>query len=235
MSPASSRHSCLPLLVIPASPSRHSCGGRNPEGRGSGASPPPATAGLPNHPHPPYRRTPVSRGAGHAIHQPLSISPAPSRHSCPPPRHSCGGRNPEGRGSGESPPPATSTHPNPPYRRRPVSRGAGHVVHQPLSISQPPHVIPAEAGIQRGGGAGRPHHQPQQPHPTTPTLHTGGGRYPGARGKPSTNPSRSSQPPHVIPSPQLVIPAKAGIQRGGEAGYAQSRDLHPSPHPDTSS
>ena len=63
---------------------RSGCGGRNPEVRRGGASLPPATSALPNHPHPPYRRTPVSRGAGHAIHQPLSISPAPSRHSCHP-------------------------------------------------------------------------------------------------------------------------------------------------------
>ena len=49
----------------------------------------------------------------------------PRRHSCPPRRHSCEGRNPEVRGRGH--PRKYSVyhphHPQPPYRRRPVSRG----------------------------------------------------------------------------------------------------------------
>ena len=180
-----------------------------------------------------------------------------------------------------------------PYRRKPVSMGrAGQPHHQLLPFLRPLRVIPAQAGIQRGGTAGRPHPRPlspsqpsvgatrqspvppqREPPTLTPTppalpyppprhscegrnpegrprgasrppanstlaphrrLHTGEGRYPGAaaRGIPTTNPSREPPPTPPLASflPLLVIPAKAGIQRGGSAGDPDHQPI-PSSHP----
>ena len=63
-------------------------------------------------------------------------------------------------------------------------------------IPVPPHfVIPAKAGIQRGGEECGKASRVSEAKPTFP---------------------RAPAPRFVIPAPHFVIPAKAGIQRGGE-------------------
>ena len=161
-----------------------------------------------------------------------------------PTRHSGGGRNPEGRGRGES-----QKSQNPQFRQLP-SRPFVSFVDNPRHSNRPP-VIPAAAGIQRGGAAGHPtnhknptNHSSDNPLrapscpswtiPVIPTAHPSFRRRPESRGAgtwgipPITKTPRITvqttpfaplsvlrgQSPSFRP-PHTVIPAKAGIQGRG--------------------
>ena len=98
------------------------------------------------------------------------------------------------------------------------SRGGGNLSlrhPQHLPARTPPIVVPAEAGIQRGGVCGSPtttpHRAPDSPHPVV-----------GAIRESPVPPQRELPPPPPTelagPNTPLVIPAKAGIQRGGAKG-----------------
>ncbi len=85
--------------------------------------------------------------------------------------------------------------------------------------TNPPRVIPAQAGIQRGRGAGRPHYRPQPQSPSTSVLHTGESRYPVAGN------------PHHQPPPSLHTTPNLRSRESGNPG--QRRSGVASPHPDT--
>ena len=146
-----------------STPFRHSCESRNPEGRcHGGALPPP---------------TPVASPTPTILVGAIRESPIPPRRERPTPfRHSCESRNPGGRHRAGQPhhqPPVASPTPTilvGAIRESPVPPPAGTPplpTELPVSPSLPhPHrVIPAKAGIQRGGvRAGCPHHQPPSRH-----------------------------------------------------------------------
>ena len=171
-----------------------------------------------------------------------------------PHRHSGGGRNPEGRGGG------TSQKSQKSQFRQPPSRPFVSFVDNPRHSNRPP-VIPAAAGIQRGGDVGNPtNHKnhtnhssdnslraPSRPSwtiPVIPTAHPSFRRRPESRGAGTwgiplitkitritvqttpfaplvsfvDNPRHSNRPP--------VIPAAAGIQRGGDVGNPTNHKNH---------
>ena len=115
--------------------------------------------------HPSFRRRPESRGARRrdiplitkitvqtTPFAPLSVLRGQSPSFQPPTRHSGGGRNPEGRGRGESHQSQKSHESQ--FRQLP-SRPLVSFVDNPRHSDRPP-VIPAAAGIQRGGDVGNP-------------------------------------------------------------------------------
>ena len=145
----------------PFAPPRHSCEGRNPQGKGGGASFP----SFPNHgnhgsptlppsrpPTPsPENRNPKGKGGGascpsfpnHGNHGSPTLPP--SHH----PRHSCEGRNPQGKGGASCPSfPNHGNHGSPtsPPFAKPRHPEAHH------------HVIPAKAGIHRARARAAVHH-----------------------------------------------------------------------------
>ena len=182
----------------------------------------------------------------------LSVLRGQSPSFQPPTRHSGGGRNPEGRGRGESHQSQKSHESQ--FRQLP-SRPLVSFVDNPRHSNRPP-VIPAAAGIQRGGDVGNPtNHKnhssdnplpaPSRPSwtiPVIPTAHPSFRRRPESRGAgtwgipPITkitritvqttpfapfvsfvdNPRHSNRPP--------VIPAAAGIQRGGDVGNPTNKN-----------
>ena len=164
--------------------------------------------------HPSFRRRPESRGAGTwgiplitkitritvqtTPFAPLSVLRGQSPSFQPPTRHSGGGRNPEGRGRGES---HQSQKSHESQFRQPPSRPLVSFVDNPRHSNRPP-VIPAAAGIQRGGDVGNPTNHKnhtnhssdnpfaplsvlrgQSPSFQPPTRHSGGGRNPEGRGR----------------------------------------------------
>ena len=129
--------------------------------------------------HPSFRRRPESRGARRRPSWTIPVIPQP------PTRHSGGGRNPEGRGTWGIPlitkiRGTNHSSDNPRHSNRPplpaaagirVGNPTNHNNHRitvqttpfaPLRVLRgqsfrPPHtVIPAKAGIQRGGDVGNP-------------------------------------------------------------------------------
>ena len=216
--------------TIPTAPHRHSGEGRNPEGRGEGAlrfhplmwpSQGHSDSGEELAPYPDTR--PESRGARRrdiplitkitvqtTPFAPLRALRGQSPSFQPPTRHSGGGRNPEGRGRGEShqshesqfrqPPsrpfapfvdnPRHSNRPTPSFRRRPESRGAG-------TWGIPPITKITKITVQTT--------------PFAPLVSF------------VDNPRHSNRPP--------VIPAKAGIQRGGDVGNPTNHKNHSSDNP----
>ena len=168
-------------------------------------------------PHPSFRRRPESRGARRrdiplitkitvqtTPFAPLRVLRGQSPSFQPPTRHSGGGRNPEGRGRGES---HQSQKSHESQFRQPPSRPLVSFVDNPRHSNRPP-VIPAKAGIQ-GRGRGESHQsqksQFRQPpsRPLAPFV---------------DNPRHSNRPP--------VIPAAAGIQRGGDVGNPTNHKNH---------
>ena len=144
-----------PPIVVPALPhERHSCEGRNPEGRGAGRLRPPSHPPLPvvgavreppvppqrdPHPtttnsprhtaHPPRASFPRSgnpgQGRGAGRLRPPSRPPLPIARALPDTvRPEPVEACPEGTRRGPPPPPPAASHPPSSYRRKPVSRGA---------------------------------------------------------------------------------------------------------------
>ena len=261
--------------TIPTAPHRHSGEGRNPEGRGEGAlrfhplmwpSQGHSDSGEELAPYPDTR--PESRGARRrdippitkitvqtTPFAPLSVLRGQSPSFQPPTRHSGGGRNPEGRGRGESHQSQKSQFRQLPSRPFPVIPTAHPFVDNPRhsvdNRHSPTPVIPAKAGIQRGGDVGNPtNHKKQITVQTTPFalrarhsnrppvipaaagIQRGGAlrdippitkivfRQPPSRPLVSfvDNPRHSNRPP--------VIPAAAGIQRGGDVGNPTNHKNH---------
>ena len=125
---------------------------------------------------------------------PLRVLRGQSPSFQPPTRHSGDGRNPEGRGRGESHQSQKSHESQ--FRQLP-SRPLVSFVDNPRHSNRPP-VIPATAGIQRGGDVGNPTNHKnhtnhssdnplsalrgQSPSFQPPTRHSGDGRNPEGRG-----------------------------------------------------
>ena len=192
--------------------------------------------------HPSFRRRPESRGAGTwgippitkitritvqtTPFAPLRVLRGQSPSFQPPTRHSGGGRNPEGRGRGES---HQSQKSHESQFRQPPSRPLVSFVDNPRHSNRPP-VIPAAAGIQRGGDTKIPRITVQ----TTPFAPLRGiplipqksheSQFRQLPSRPFVsfvdNPRHSNRPP--------VIPAAAGIQRGGDVGNPTNHKNHES-------
>ena len=174
--------------------------------------------------HPSFRRRPESRGARTAGHP--TNHKNPTNHSsdnslrapsCPswtipviPTAHPSFRRRPESRGAGTwGIPPITKIRHESQFRQLP-SRPFVSFVDNPRHSNRPP-VIPAAAGIQRGGDVGNP---------TNHKNHESQFRQPPSRPLVSfvDNPRHSNRPP--------VIPAAAGIQRGGDVGNPTNHKNH---------
>ena len=134
------------IPVIPTAPHRHSgeelapYPDTGPESRGAG------TWGIPLItiiPRITVQTTPFA---------PLRVLRGQSPSFQPPTRHSGEGRNPEGRGGGTS---HQSQKSHESQFRQPPSRPFVSFVDNPRHSNRPP-VIPAKAGIQRGGDVGNP-------------------------------------------------------------------------------
>ena len=169
----------------------------------------------------------------------LSVLRGQSPSFQPPTRHSGGGRNPEGRGRGESHQSQKSHESQ--FRQLP-SRPFAPFVDNPRHSNRPP-VIPAAAGIQRGGDVGNPtNHKnhtnhssdnslraPSRPSwtipviPTAPHRHSGGGRNPEGRGRGESQKSHESQFRQNHPlTPAQTFPILLTVQQ-----YANHLNLKP--------
>ena len=210
------------LLVIPA-PSRHSCGGRNPEGRGCAGIPLPTASALRES----VRPEPVE---GPPLTPQTATPPAPRR--CPPSRHK----------------PQHHPHHHCPHHR---------VIPAPLLVIPAPLlVIPAKAGIQRGARWGAPATNPTPSHVPRESVRPEPVEGPPAHATNRSTTRTTTSPTNllvipapllvipapllvipapllVIPAPlssflpPLVIPAKAGIQRGGATwGFPSPPQAH---------
>ena len=131
-------------------------------------------------------------------------------------RHSCAGRNPEvkrGGGRSHSPPTAAHTPIVFPAKAGTQGRGAAQGRLRLSSVPPPQRVIPAEAGIQRGGA--RPF----------PLREIEGGTDAG-RGAPTTN------QPSAFPTPPSRRRGASRSARPAAAGpYPPLTATHAAPHP----
>ena len=118
-----------------------------------------------------------------------SATTSPRASRTPPHRRSRESGNPgQGRGAGPSPSRVLPRPEGPSYRRKPVSRGAPGGDTKPASGPAPP---------------------------TPPPTHIAGALRDSVRPEPVEGPSPTRSPPARRSRTPSVIPAKAGIQRGG--------------------
>ena len=162
--------------------------------------------------HPSFRRRPESRGAGTwgippitkitritvqtTPFAPLRVLRGQSPSFQPPTRHSGGGRNPEGRGRGES----QKSHESHESQFRQLPSRLAPFVDNPRHSNRPP-VIRRRPVRITGTFRSHPNHSSDNPFASF-----------------VDNPRHSNRPP--------VIPAAAGIQRGGDVGNPTNHKNH---------